>query len=109
MKPIHWIFATVTIGAAITLLYFYQPSLQHETGVDGFEDAANKVWKWGSKARVAGSGDSILGRVKEGIGRVTGNNGLASEGVFDQAAGEVKDAAGQLGHTAGKTIHDLNQ
>ena len=109
MKPFHSIFAGITVGAAITLLYLDQPSLQHETGLDGFEDAANKVWKWGSKARAAGGGDNIVGRVKEGIGRVTGNDDLASEGVLDQAAGAVKDAAGQLGHTAGKTIHDLNR
>jgi uncharacterized protein YjbJ (UPF0337 family) len=109
MKPTHWIFAGITVGAAITLLYFYQPSLQHETNLDSFEDAANRVWKWGSKARAAGGKDSIVGRVKEGIGRVTGNDDLAGEGVVDQAAGAVKDAAGQFGHAAGKTIHDLNQ
>jgi uncharacterized protein YjbJ (UPF0337 family) len=102
-------FAGITVGAAITLLYLDQPSLQHETGLDGFEDAANRVWKWGSQARVAGGGDSIVGRVKEEIGRVTGNDDLASEGVLDQAAGAVKDAAGQLGHAAGQTIHDLNR
>jgi uncharacterized protein YjbJ (UPF0337 family) len=108
MRPIGWVFAGLTVGVAITLLYFYEPSLQHETGYDGVEDAANQAWKWGSKTRIAGGGGNIVGRAKEGIGHVTGNDDLASEGVLDQAVGTAKDAAGRLGHAVGKTIHDFN-
>jgi uncharacterized protein YjbJ (UPF0337 family) len=43
------------------------------------------------------------------VGTATGNDDLAGEGVLDQAAGKVKDAAGQLGHAVGETIHDLNR
>jgi uncharacterized protein YjbJ (UPF0337 family) len=109
MKPIHWVLAGVGVGAAATLLYFYEPSLQHETGYDGVEDAANQAWKWGSKTRVSGGGERLVGKLKEGVGRVIGSDDLAGEGVLDQARGTVKNAAGQLGHAVGRSIHDLNR
>jgi uncharacterized protein YjbJ (UPF0337 family) len=109
MKPIHWILAGLGLGLAVTYLLFSEPSLQHETGYDDVEDAANLAWAWGTKKRFSARGDSVIGRVKEGIGRVTGDDDLANEGVLDQAAGAVKDTAGQFGHAVGQTIHDLNR
>jgi uncharacterized protein YjbJ (UPF0337 family) len=109
MKPIHWILGGIGVGAAIAFLLFYEPPLQHETGYDGVEDAANKAWRWGTRKRFGAGADSIVGRVKEGIGRVTGDEDLADEGVLDQAAGAVKDTAGRWGHAVGQTIHDLNR
>jgi hypothetical protein len=35
MRSIGWVFAGLTVGVAVTLLYFYEPSLQNETGYDG--------------------------------------------------------------------------
>jgi len=64
MRSSGWVFAGLTVGVAVTLLYFYEPSLQNETGYDGVEDAANEAWRWGSKTRIAGGGDSVVGRVK---------------------------------------------
>jgi uncharacterized protein YjbJ (UPF0337 family) len=109
MRPIHWIIAGVGVGAAVTFLLFYEPSLQHDTGYDGVEGAANRAWVWGTKKRFSGGTDAVLGKVKEAVGTATGNDDLAGEGVLDQAAGTVKDAAGQLGHAVGQTIHDLNR
>jgi uncharacterized protein YjbJ (UPF0337 family) len=109
MKPIHWIIAGVGVGAALTLLLFYQPSSQLETGYDSIEDAANTAWRWGTKKRVGAGADTIVGRVKEGIGRVTGDDDLAGEGIADQAVGAVKDTAGKWGHAIGETLHDLNR
>jgi uncharacterized protein YjbJ (UPF0337 family) len=108
MKPIHWVLGGVGVGAAVTFLYFYEPSLQHESGYDSVEEAANQAWKWGSKTRASGGGRRLEGKLKEGVGRVTANDDLAGEGVLDQVTGTVKDAAGQPGHAVGRTIHDLN-
>jgi uncharacterized protein YjbJ (UPF0337 family) len=109
MKPIHWIFGGMALGAAVAVILLYEPDLQHETGSDNLEDAANQALRWGTKKRFGAGADNIVGRVKEGIGRVTGDDELAGEGVLDQAAGAVKDTAGRWGHAVGKTIHDLNR
>jgi uncharacterized protein YjbJ (UPF0337 family) len=109
MRPIHWIIAGVGVGAALTFLLFYEPSLQHDTGHDGVEGVADHARAWGTKKRFSGGTDSVVGKVKEAVGRATGDDDLAGEGVLDQAAGTVKDAAGQLGHAVGQTIHDLNR
>jgi uncharacterized protein YjbJ (UPF0337 family) len=34
---------------------------------------------------------------------------MADEGAADRFVGDVKDAAGQVGHAAAQTIHDLNR
>ena len=109
MRPIHWILAGTAVGAAVAFLLFYEPSAQHDTGYDSVEDAANRAWRWGTKRRFGAAADTLAGRVKEGVGRVTGDDDLTGEGVLDQAAGAVKDTAGKWGHAVGQTIHDLNR
>jgi uncharacterized protein YjbJ (UPF0337 family) len=108
MKRTPWILAGIGLGAAITYLLFNQPSPQCQTVSDTIEDAAGKTFGWGTKQRVSGQGINLAGKIKEGLGRVTGNDHLAREGVVDQFAGKVKDRAGQLAHAAGETIHNLN-
>jgi len=108
MKAIPWIIAGAALGvAAVVVLNASSP--QHSTGLDGVEDAADRTFRWGSKQRASGAGSSILGKVKEGFGRATGDDDLAGEGIGDQVAGSLKDAAGQVAHAAGQTIHDLNR
>jgi len=52
---------------------------------------------------------SFAGAIKEGVGRLTGDDQMADEGAADRVVGNVEDAAGQLGHAVGETIHDLNR
>ena len=108
MKTLSWILAGVGIGVALTYLLNNQPAPRYATGSDDVEDAAGKTFNWGSKQRLTGTGSSVLGKVKEGVGNLTGQEDLADEGVVDQVAGSVKDAAGKVAHAAGQTIHDLN-
>ena len=110
MKNLPWIAAGIGVGAALTyLLLTNQPSPQYSTGSDNIEDAANRTFGWGTKQRVAGTGANIAGKVKQGLGKITGNQDLADEGAVDELAGKVKDGAGQLAHAVGETIHDLNR
>lgn len=109
MKPIHWILGGMLLGAAVAIVLLYEPGLQHETGSGNIEDAANQAWRWGTRRRFGGTADRLVGRAKEEIGRVTGYDNLAGEGVLDQTAGAVKDTAGRWGHAVGQTIHDLNR
>ena len=110
MRASHLLLAGLGVGATIlTYALLYEPKLQRETGLDGVEDAANRAWRWGTKKRFGAEADTIVGRVKEGIGRVTGDDDLAGEGVADQTVGAVKDMAGKWGHAVGETMHDLNR
>jgi uncharacterized protein YjbJ (UPF0337 family) len=47
--------------------------------------------------------------MKEGFGRIAGDDDLAGEGVGDQVVGAVKDTVGRWGQAAGETVHDLNR
>jgi uncharacterized protein YjbJ (UPF0337 family) len=110
MRAFPWIVAGVGIGAGVTLLLrLAEPRAEYATGYDGIEGAARKTFNWGTKKRAGGKVQSIAGAIKEGVGTLTGDDQLADEGAAEQIVGDVKDAAGQLGHAAGQTIHDMNQ
>lgn len=108
MKPLTWVLAAAGIAAAVYILA-NTPGPQADTGLDSIEDAARRTARWGSKSRLTGTGRSFAGRLKEGVGNLTGNPDLADEGVFDQVAGSVKDATGAVAQAAGQTLHDFNR
>ena len=110
MKAFPWIVAGVGIGVGVTLLLrLNEPEAEYATGYDGVERAARKTFDWGTKKRIGGKVESIAGAIKEGVGRVTGDDQIADEGAADRFVGDIKDAAGQVGHAAAETIHDLNR
>jgi uncharacterized protein YjbJ (UPF0337 family) len=109
MKNLSWILAGLGAGAAVAYVIMNQPRLQASTGWDSVENAARRTTGWGSKSRLQGAGSKVAGKLKEGVGRMTGDMNLADEGVGDQAVGAVKDAVGTLAQAAGDTLHDLNR
>jgi uncharacterized protein YjbJ (UPF0337 family) len=108
MKNLPWILAAVGLGVAAYIV-INTPGPEYATGNDSIEDAARKTSVWGSKNRVTGTGTRLGGKLKEGIGNLTGNPDLANEGLADQVAGSLKDAAGSVAQAAGQTLHDLNR
>jgi uncharacterized protein YjbJ (UPF0337 family) len=104
-----WIVAGIGAGIAATYFLMNQPRLQSESGYDSVDEGAARTYGWGSKARLSGAGTNIVGQVKEGVGRITGREDIAGEGVMDQAAGSVRNAVGNVAQAAGQTIHDLNR
>ncbi|HTI86350.1 MAG TPA: CsbD family protein [Alphaproteobacteria bacterium] len=44
--------------------------------------------------RIKGAGDQMKGKIKEGAGKLTGDEKLKSEGKLDQAKGKVENAVG---------------
>jgi uncharacterized protein YjbJ (UPF0337 family) len=108
MKSLPWILAAVGLGVAAYVV-INTPGPEYSTGNDSIEGAARKTSAWGSKNRVTGTGTNLGGKLKEGLGNLTGNSDLANEGIVDQVAGKVKDAAGSVAQAAGQTIHDLNR
>jgi uncharacterized protein YjbJ (UPF0337 family) len=108
MKALTWVIAGVGAGIAAYVV-LNQPGPQYATGDNDVEYAAGRATLWGSKQRISGIGGGLAGKLKEGIGRATGNEQLAGDGVTDQIAGAVKDTAGKAAQAAGQTIHDLNR
>jgi uncharacterized protein YjbJ (UPF0337 family) len=108
MKSLPWILAALGIGVAAYVV-MNTPGPEYATGSDGVEDAARRTSQWGSKSRIGGVGTNVVGKIKEGVGGITGNASLTDEGVGDQMAGKVKKAAGTVAQAAGQTLHDLNR
>jgi uncharacterized protein YjbJ (UPF0337 family) len=42
--------------------------------------------------KVSNKGEQVKGKVKEGVGKATGNQDLEAEGKADQISGNLKDA-----------------
>jgi len=108
MKALTWVMAGVGAGIAAYII-LNQPGPRYATGDEDVEYAANRTALWGSKQRLSGTGRGIAGRIKEGVGRITGDDQLADEGMVDQVAGVVKDAAGGAAQAMGETVHELNR
>ena len=51
----------------------------------------------------------MVGKLKEGIGKATGDDELAGEGVMDQGAGAGRDTVGKATNAISDTIHDPNR
>lgn len=108
MKTLALLAAGIGVGLVIYLIA-NAPGPQYATGSDNLEDAARNAAGWGTKQRATGLGSDIVGRVKEGLGNLTGNPDLANEGVGDQVAGNVREGVGKVAQAAGQTLHDLNR
>ena len=105
-----WLLAGGAIGAAIAVLVLKGESEpEYATGYDGIEEGAAKTYGWGVKQRAAGKAGSVVGAVKEGFGKLTGDEDLEAEGAVDRFAGKVRDKVGEVGTAVGQTIHDLNR
>lgn len=121
MKGLPWILAGIGVGIAVTFLLFVDPRSETEPAYDipydGFTDVARKTFAWGTRKQSEGKVGSFAGAVKQRArnrtgnltGNLTGKQDLAAEGAADPAAGNVKDAAAQVGETPGQPIHELNQ
>lgn len=104
-----WILAGVGIGLAVYVL-LNPSSPQYATGNSpDVDDAASNLNNWGAKQRVSGTGGNLVGKAKEGLGRVTGDDELAGKGLVDQAVGAVKDTAGKVAGAVGDTLHQANK
>ena len=51
------------------------------------------------KEHVTGKVDELKGKAKQGVGKVTDNPGLQTEGIIDEVKGKVKQAFGDLKET----------
>jgi uncharacterized protein YjbJ (UPF0337 family) len=54
-----------------------------------------------------GKVDRLKGKIKEEVGRSTGDVDLHDEGVADQAAGRVEEGFGKARRKVGDALHDV--
>jgi uncharacterized protein YjbJ (UPF0337 family) len=54
-----------------------------------------------------GKADQIKGRVKDAVGRATGDEQLRDEGAADEASGKVQEGVGKGRRKIGEAIEDL--
>ena len=54
-----------------------------------------------------GKADQVKGRVKDAIGRATGDEHLRDEGAADEAAGKVQEGVGKARRKVGEAIEDI--
>jgi len=58
------------------------------------------------KDRVEGAGKNIKGKIKEGVGKVTGDTKTEAEGQADQVEGKVQNTIGGLKDKAREALND---
>jgi uncharacterized protein YjbJ (UPF0337 family) len=106
MNKVGWILGLACLGAAGYMLWSNAADRDLQP-VDDWDEASARVGAWGTGQRVTGIGSQLGGKVKQGVGRLTEDPDLESEGAVDEVAGKLKDAAGQAAHAVSDTIHDL--
>lgn len=57
-----------------------------------------------NKEHMKGVADKAKGAIKEGVGKVTGDERLRQEGQLDKAKGEIHEAAGDLKDAVKKAV-----
>ena len=108
MKHLGWIAAGAGLGFAAYIV-LSSPSCGYTALRGEVADAADKASLWGTKQRVKGTAGKLAGKVKAGLGNLTGDHGLAAEGAAYQAAGTVMDTAGKAANVVGDTVRELNR
>ncbi len=108
MKTFFWLLGAGTLGLAAYII-FSNNQLDTARTRDGVDQAGDQVGQWGTKQRMTGTGSQLGGKLKQGIGKVTGDRTLEGSGAVDEVTGAVKDAAGRAAHAVQDTIHNLNK
>ena len=109
MKALPWVVAGVGIGAALIYVIVNAPPPSYSTGDPDVDRLASKANSWGSKQRVQGAGDSLVGKAKQAFGEFTGDDETADSGAGDQTVGSVRNVAGKAANAVGDTLRDLNR
>ena len=58
------------------------------------------------KDRVEGAGKNIAGKIKEGVGKITGDTKTEAEGKADQVEGKVQNTVGGIKDKARELLDD---
>ncbi|MGI4827117.1 MAG: CsbD family protein [Janthinobacterium lividum] len=103
-----WIIAIATAGIA-TYVVSKNSNVQYAGTGAGANAAADQAEAWGTKQRVKGTGGSLFGQAKQGLGKVTGDRQMQGKGMLDEAVGNIKDAAGKAANAVSDTLRDASK
>ncbi len=62
-----------------------------------------------NRDEIEGKYEQAKGSIKEGIGKITGDDELRSEGAADKAQGNVQEGFGTAKRKVGETIEDIGE
>ena len=68
--------------------------------------AADRTGAWGTGKRLSGAGNSVKGSVKEGFGKLTGDESTQASGTVDKVKGSVQDAVGSVAQKISDVAHN---
>jgi uncharacterized protein YjbJ (UPF0337 family) len=57
------------------------------------------------KDRIEGAGTNIKGKIKEGVGKMTGDTKTESEGMYDKAEGKAQNTVGGMKDKAREVLN----
>jgi uncharacterized protein YjbJ (UPF0337 family) len=60
-----------------------------------------------NRDELEGKGDQLKGKVKQGVGDLTGNDKMKGEGHADEASGNVQEGFGRGRRKVGEAIEDV--
>lgn len=105
MNKFIFILGLAFVGAAAYVML--SDMTLNERTLDGADDFEAQAASWGTRKRVSGAGSVLGGQVKQAVGRVAGNPDLEGEGIVDEAAGRVKNAAGQAAQAVSEAVSKI--
>jgi uncharacterized protein YjbJ (UPF0337 family) len=94
MNKLGWILGLTCLGVT-AYVFLSEASSERVQTAGGYDDAD----EFGERA-------GNCGKLKQGFGKVTGDNQTEAEGLVDEGVGRVKDAAGQVAHAVSDAIAD---
>jgi len=109
MKTFLWLLGASTLGFVAYVIVNDNNLDSRSRRVGDVDETGNQVGQWGTKQRVTGTGGQLGGKLKQGVGKLTGDKEMQGSGLVDEVTGSVKDAAGKAAHAVEDTIHDLNR
>jgi len=62
-----------------------------------------------NRDEVTGKLEQVKGKVKQGVGRATGDEPLANEGADEEAAGHVREGIGTAKCKVGETVEKIGK
>lgn len=62
-----------------------------------------------NREQVSGKGDELKGNIKEGVGKLVGNERMQGEGEADKMKGKAKQSAGDLKDAGRKAADNLKE
>ena len=104
MSKFMWILGATCLGVA-GYVFFTDSFDSQDQSADALDEFGQSVSNWGTKNRVTGTGGQLGGKLKQGLGKLTGDDELQSEGVLDEGIGTVKDVAGKAAHAVSNALY----